>query len=191
MARSQATTQRPLQSTDNQADNLADNNLANNNLDGQLASAPNMVFASTALDPEQKARELQRIVGSLIDILDRENDLIIHKPLVNFDRLKSISVQKKHLFEEYHGFLATIGSLKNLAGDLNDAMRENLKSMFSRYEKAAETNERRLTVALKISAKILDAVSSEQSNNAPVLSYNQHGRVKKPAYQPLGFKHEI
>ncbi len=188
MARSQQTTHHQLQQPKNKPEN---NNLAKNNLDEKLASAPNMVFASTALDPEQKARELQRIVGGLIDILDRENDLIIHKPLLNFNKLKAINVQKKHLFEEYHGFLATIGSLKNLANDLNDAMRENLKSMFSRYETAAQTNERRLTVALKISAKILDAVSNEQSNNAPVLSYNQHGQVKKTAYQPLGFKQEI
>ncbi len=167
------------------------NNLASHALDKQLESAPNMVFASTALNPEQKAQELQRIVGSLIDILDKENDLIIHKPLLNFDRLKVVSDQKKHLFDEYHGFLATIGSLKNFAGELNSAMRENLKTMFSRYEKAAEINEKRLTIALKISARILDAVSNEQSNNAPVLSYNQHGQVKKTAYQPLGFKHEI
>ncbi len=160
-------------------------------LDSHLESAAKFTFASGALSPVEKAQELERIVGGLIDILDRENDLIIHKPLVNFERLKTIASQKQNLFEEYHGFISAVGSIKTFASDLSDHMQEHLKSLFTRYEETAETNERRLKIALQISARILDAVSNAQAEATPVLSYNQYGVLKKSEHAPLGIKQEI
>lgn len=167
------------------------NKQAATEINEQLLDTPTMTLASGAMTAHEKAEELQRIVGGLINVLDRENDLIIQKPLLNLQGLKEIATQKQALFEEYHQFISSIGSVKAMANEMSDNVKLRLKKLFKNYEDVAQINERRLTIAAQISSRILDAVSSAQADATSTLSYNQHGVIKRSATEPLGIRKEI
>ena len=161
-------------------------------IEDSLSHAGNFVFASSSISTEQQTHELERIITGLIDILDRENDLIIEKPLVNIAALKELGRGKQKLFDEYHALSASFASLKNFAGSLSGQVKSKMKNLFANYEKSAQINQKRLTVALEASSVILRAVASAQENQAKAVSYNEFGVLKKQDDAlPLGIQQEF
>lgn len=118
-------------------------------------------------------------IDELVDALDRESLLIVECP--SSEMLKEVGVQKQHMLETYDSLMGQCGNLREFTSELNAEGKQKIRAAFESLRDAMKRNQRRLHVALEVSATLLDCFSSAVRDTAPqVKTYGPNGKIHKP-----------
>ena len=121
-----------------------------------------------------KAQNLISLMTGLIDVLERENKLLI-KP--NVQQITELVEEKQHLFFEYDKQVAQLNGDVSFANNLSDEAKAEIKNLSARFEKISHENELKLRSTLKTSNMVVAHIGKEaaKATGASVSAYGGDG----------------
>ncbi|RED52451.1 hypothetical protein [Aestuariispira insulae] len=132
------------------------------------------------MTPETRADLLIELVGNLIHVMERENEILDHP---RSKELGPLVQEKQMLFHSYEGQLQALSRNPAFFMTLDDERREELRALSAKFHEVQTVNERKLRLAVKSSNMIVERIreAATKASGTALNSYGQSGGQQ--AYQ--------
>lgn len=127
-----------------------------------------------------KTQNLIGLLTGLIDVLERENELL-NKP--NVQQITDLVEEKQNLFFEYDKQVSQLNGDVSFVGSLSEEAKVELKELSQRFDDVSRENELKLRATLKTSDMIVDHITkaATRSTGASLSAYGGDGNQRSAA----------